>query len=389
MKISLCIVLLALLALGTRSVGQPAVPPGTYTRWMHYGGSPDQLRYSSLRQIDRTNVNRLTVAWTYDSGESGGLQTQPLIVDGLVFGYTPTDKAFALRAATGEHLWTFDPETQAARGQPRPDVLGERRGPAPVRGVGSPPLRARRARPGKPVPTFGENGRIDLRAGLGTRPRGAVRPADDARRDLSRISLIVGGRVAEGLPVVARRHPRVRRAHRHAAAGRSTPSRIRASRDTRPGRKMRGRYSGGANSWAGHGRSTCGAASCSCRRAPPPPTSTARNRARRQPVRELAAGAGCAKPGSGSGTSRPCVTTSGTAIFPSPPSLVTVRARRPTVDAVAQTTKHGYVFVLDRTTARRSSRSRHGSSGRARAGRESRRDAADAPEARSRSRGSA
>ena len=45
-----------------------------------------QVRYSTLTQINRTNVRQLAVAWTYDSGESGGLQTQPIVVDGVLFG---------------------------------------------------------------------------------------------------------------------------------------------------------------------------------------------------------------------------------------------------------------------------------------------------------------
>ena len=80
-----------------------------YTGWAAYGGSPDQIRYSSLKQINTANVKQLAVAWTYDSGESGGLQTQPIVAGGVLYAYTPTHKTFAVRAGTGEPLWTFDP----------------------------------------------------------------------------------------------------------------------------------------------------------------------------------------------------------------------------------------------------------------------------------------
>ena len=86
-----------------------AVTPGAYTGWAAYGGGPEQIRYSSLQQINTTNVQQLTVAWTYDSAESGGLQTQPIVAGGVLYAYTPTHKTFALRAGTGELLWTFDP----------------------------------------------------------------------------------------------------------------------------------------------------------------------------------------------------------------------------------------------------------------------------------------
>ena len=73
-----------------------------------YGGGPEQIRYSPLKQINRANVKQLELAWTYDTGETGAMQTQPLVVGDVLFGYTPSHKTFALDAATGAHLWTFD-----------------------------------------------------------------------------------------------------------------------------------------------------------------------------------------------------------------------------------------------------------------------------------------
>ena len=91
-----------------RARQQPPARRQTYRGWAAYGGGPEQIRYSRLDQINRANVKQLEQAWTYDSGETGGLQTQPIVVDGVLYGVTPTHKTFALRAATGEHLWTFD-----------------------------------------------------------------------------------------------------------------------------------------------------------------------------------------------------------------------------------------------------------------------------------------
>src|ERR1700751_6287212 len=70
--------------------------------WPVYGGSPEYLHYSPLVQINRSNVKQLRVAWTYDSGEQGGLQTSPLVVDGALYGITPTQKIFAVDAAKGK-----------------------------------------------------------------------------------------------------------------------------------------------------------------------------------------------------------------------------------------------------------------------------------------------
>jgi glucose dehydrogenase len=76
--------------------------------WPVYGGAPENNHYSSLAQINRGNVNQLRVAWSFDTGEEGGLQTSPIIVDGVLYGITPTQKVFALNAATGALLWKFD-----------------------------------------------------------------------------------------------------------------------------------------------------------------------------------------------------------------------------------------------------------------------------------------
>src|SRR5215831_16065748 len=76
--------------------------------WPVWGGSPENQHYSSLAQINRSNVKQLQVAWTYDTGEKGGVQTSPLVVGRTLYGISPTQKIFAVDAATGKLLWTFD-----------------------------------------------------------------------------------------------------------------------------------------------------------------------------------------------------------------------------------------------------------------------------------------
>ena len=89
--------------IAARSPQPASAPSQPYRTWSAYGGGPEQIRYSRLDQINRGNVKQLQHAWTYDSGETGGLQTQPIVVDEVFYGITPSHKAFALRAATGEH----------------------------------------------------------------------------------------------------------------------------------------------------------------------------------------------------------------------------------------------------------------------------------------------
>jgi hypothetical protein len=75
------------------------------TAWPAYGGGPAGIRYSPLKQIDRTNVARLHVAWSFDTDDgTGDPQTQPILINGVLYGVTPTHKVVALDGATGKLL---------------------------------------------------------------------------------------------------------------------------------------------------------------------------------------------------------------------------------------------------------------------------------------------
>src|SRR5947207_14637572 len=80
--------------------------------WPVYGGSDDHTHYTKLSQIGPSNVGRLEVAWTYETHDefSGSeMQTNPIVVDGVLYGTSPKLRVFALDAATGKELWSFDP----------------------------------------------------------------------------------------------------------------------------------------------------------------------------------------------------------------------------------------------------------------------------------------
>jgi len=166
--------------------------------WPIYGGTPENNHYSVLTRINRKNVKKLHVAWTYDTGESGGLQTSPIIVQGVLYGLTPTQRAFALDAATGKLLWKFDSGvtgTQPARGLACWSDASERRILVGIMNF----VYALNAQTGKPIATFGKDGRIDLRDDLGRDPQQQsiyITTPPVLYRDL----MIVGGREAETLP---------------------------------------------------------------------------------------------------------------------------------------------------------------------------------------------
>src|SRR5205085_10033119 len=80
-------------------------------------GGPGNIRYSRLAQINRANVSKLQVAWIYDSHDAfkgSEMQSNPIVVDGVVYATTPTLKVVALDASTGGELWKFDPGGGAA-----------------------------------------------------------------------------------------------------------------------------------------------------------------------------------------------------------------------------------------------------------------------------------
>src|SRR5690554_838637 len=79
--------------------------------WPTYGGNKAGNRYSPLDQINIKNVNNLEVAWMYDAAvtKAGDIQSQPIVVNGVLYGTTPDLKLFALEAGTGSELWKFSP----------------------------------------------------------------------------------------------------------------------------------------------------------------------------------------------------------------------------------------------------------------------------------------
>ena len=145
-------------------------PPSPYAHWRTYRGTADALQYSSLRQIDTTNVHRLQPAWTYrtgDAGERTNIECNPIIIDGTMYVTSPQLDLIALDAATGKEQWRFKPPNEASgvnRG-----VTHWEQGQRILYGAGT-CLYALDVRSGQPVAAFGENGRIDLRKDLGTDP---------------------------------------------------------------------------------------------------------------------------------------------------------------------------------------------------------------------------
>jgi quinoprotein glucose dehydrogenase len=182
-------------AVGSEESAAPEKPHD----WPVYGGSSENDHYSSLTQINRSNVKKLSVAWSFDTAEEGGLQTSPIIVDGVLYGITPTQKIFALNAATGKLLWKFDSGvtgTQPNRGLAYWTDGKDHRVLVGVMNF----LYALNAVTGTPVPTFGNQGRIDIRENLGREPASAQSIYLTSPGVIYKDLIIIGGRNPETLP---------------------------------------------------------------------------------------------------------------------------------------------------------------------------------------------
>lgn len=333
--------------------------------WPVYGGNAAGNRYSPLTQINTQTVKNLQLAWTFDTGENNDstkrgmdIQCQPIVVDGVLYGLTPRHKLFAVDAATGRQIWKFDPFAKADN-QPRFH---------PLRGItywsdgadkrilysSGASLYAVNAQTGELINSFGQNGKVDLHEGLGD--------AKTLGHDVSNLSIrntspgviyndliIVGSSVSEG--------------------GDAPPGNIRAF-NVRTGKlawtfhtiPLPGEYGyetwmadsykkiGGANCWAGmvvdekRGIVFAGTGS---------------------PSVDFYGGARAGK-----NLFANCILAldakTGKRIWhfqtvhhdlwdrdiPCPPNLLTVTHQGRKVDAVAQATKDGYVFVFDRETGK-------------------------------------
>ncbi len=154
--------------------------------WPSYGGDPGNTKYSALTQINRENVTRLKVAWTYHTGDisdgskypvRSAFEATPLVVDGVMYVTTPFSRVIALDPETGTEVWAFDPKIEMdaplnlfisrgaaywSDGTRRRIMLGTLDGR----------LFSIDAETGKPDAAFGAGGAVDLHAAVADQYRG-------------------------------------------------------------------------------------------------------------------------------------------------------------------------------------------------------------------------
>lgn len=334
--------LLVLLLLGTLR----CTPGPGDQDWPEYLGGPDRNHYSPLRQISPDNVTQLQIAWRYSTGDSGHMQTNPLIVDGVLYGVSASLRPFAINAATGQEIWRHESTEKVAFSACRGLSYWKAGSDERLLYTQGEWLHAVDARTGTPIPGFGTAGKVSLKTGLG--------PAARNKMVLSNTP----GTVFENLIVMPLR---VAEDHQ-AAAGHIQAFDVRTGAlvwvfhtiphpdeygyKTWPPDVYKNEGIGGANNWAG--------------------MAVDRDRG----ILYVPTGSaapdfyGGDRPGTNlfANTLLALDARTGKRIWhyqlvhhdildmdlPAPPNLITVHHAGKTIDAVAQVTKQGYVFLFDR-----------------------------------------
>lgn len=137
-----------------------------YTNWAEYLGGPDRNHYSELNQITPQNVHQLQVAWTYALPDSGQMQMNPIIVEGILYGVSASVQAFALDAATGKEIWRFGDSLKAWHSTSRGVAYWAEGDDKRVLYTIGPHLYALNAKNGQLIESFGDKGRVDLHTSL-------------------------------------------------------------------------------------------------------------------------------------------------------------------------------------------------------------------------------
>jgi quinoprotein glucose dehydrogenase len=135
--------------------------------WPEYLGGADRNHYSNLSQINLSNVSTLEPAWEFHTGDSGQVQCNPIIVGNRLFALTASNHLFALDAATGKELWRFAPEQKSAANVNRGVAYWEKGKDKRILYTYLTWLYAINPLTGKPITSFGEGGRVSLKSGLG------------------------------------------------------------------------------------------------------------------------------------------------------------------------------------------------------------------------------
>lgn len=321
--------------------------------WGIYKADAESTSYAPLSQINTTNVHQLRPAWTFllndmkPGSRPGNSECNPIIIDGVLFATSAKHLVYAVDAGTGKQIWAFDPfEGAEGGGVSRGVTYWENGNDKRILVTGGDVLFALDAKTGKPVPSFGKDGKVSMNVGLRDDPETiSVIPTSPGivYKDL----LIMGAEVSE----LYGAQPGYIRAY-DCVTGKlvwtfhTIPLPGEPGYETWP--KDAYKYAGGVNDWAGMSLDI------------------------KRGIVFLALGSpsydfyGADRKGSNLYGNSVVALNAATGKYiwhyqlvhhdlwdydlPAPPNLVTVQRDGKDVDAVAQVTKNGFVFVFNRET---------------------------------------
>ncbi|MEO8658262.1 MAG: PQQ-binding-like beta-propeller repeat protein [Bryobacteraceae bacterium] len=179
---------LLLLAMGTAAwSGSAKKNP---KNWPDYGGGADSSHFVELNQIDKSNVSQLEVAWVYPTGDDHAYLFNPVVVDNVMYVLAKNSSLVALDAATGKELWIHEKLPGLSTRGVAYWESGDRKDRRLIFAIND-NLQQIDARTGKSILTFGKQGLVDLREGLGRDPK-----------SINRIQSDTPGRVFEDLILI-------------------------------------------------------------------------------------------------------------------------------------------------------------------------------------------
>ena len=319
-------------------------------QWAEYLGGPDRNHYSSLSQINTSNVRKLQKIWEYKSGDSGQVQCNPIIVNNILYGVTASNQVFALDAATGQQKWKYVQGGEGTSNTNRGVTYWQDGKDQRILYAYNSSLYALDANTGKLIPSFGEQGKVDLKEGLESNAKNRFVISNTPGtlfEDLIVMPLRLGEDEGAAIGYIQAFNVRTGKL---VWVFKTLPDPGQPGSETWPADVKKKEEVGGVNNWAGMAVD------------------------RKRAIIYIPTGSAAFDFYGGNRKGKNLYANCLLALnvrtgkyiwhyqivhhdvwdrdLPAPPNLVKVRHQGKNIDAVAQVTKHGYVFLFDRRTGK-------------------------------------